>query len=248
MPQSVFDRCPSFRRFGDPRNPQHILPRRVITRGVVRETTIELHPPRLRVFRLTSSEHTLQTSGLSDLWLESSSATTVKDLLRDLAVTADSNPTDEYRVWKVEGSALSGSDYPMGKLQHEGSERLQLSENTLSDELIESGDAFVVEFSRDGKWLADERAVERRSAVGGGELALVLQDQVPQPLFSQDTDFFSRLGKSPSSTSNVVGPSVSATGAPSSSTLLKPAALITLSSNLRSKPAYDPGTLGLGNM
>ncbi|TFY74055.1 hypothetical protein EWM64_g9957, partial [Hericium alpestre] len=237
VPEHVWELFKSW--YGEP---QHTLRRTVITRGLSQQISIELHPPRLRVFRLVDDPVSVETSGTTEYTTTSSSARRVKDLLLDLASTIDPLSTEEYRVWRVEGATLGGSDYPLGKLIQQTAEILEPSDKTLADAMIESDDAFVVEFAKEGVWIVDEA---KRAVITGK-----LVEDVPPPLFSQESDFFSKLGKSSSSSTAIDSTSVSANGVlssdvPASSALLKPA--LPLSTTAR-KPTNEPGTLGLGNM
>ncbi|KAI0065534.1 cysteine proteinase [Artomyces pyxidatus] len=215
--------------------PIHPLSRRVITRGIAREPTLELFPPRLRVFRLVDASSSLTTTGSTQYVIHSSAATLVKDLLRDLANTVEPASVDEYRVWRVEGADLAGCDYPSGRLIQSGAEVLPSSEKTLADALIESEDAFVVEFMKDGRWIME---VPPAKALNGNGPDFGLPNNVPPPLFSQDTDFFGRMSGSTSTAS--AGPSSNISSSSKQS--------VTITVPFNKKPSIDPGTLGLGNM
>ncbi|KAI0311746.1 hypothetical protein OF83DRAFT_1177271 [Amylostereum chailletii] len=212
--------------------PQYSLPRTVILRGISHQPTLELHPPRLRVFRVIDAPGSVFTSGDAEHRITVSSARRVKDLLRDLADTVEPASVDEYRVWKIESEGLTGSDYPSGKIIQDKSTILQTSEETLDDALIADGDSFAVEFMKAGAWIVD---TSNRRPGDGSDATL---SGVPPPLFGQDNDFFSSSRFQSNKT-------MSPGAGPSTSTFFKPAASAPA---IRQKPAIELGTLGLSNM
>ncbi|TFY59459.1 hypothetical protein EVG20_g7789, partial [Dentipellis fragilis] len=232
--------------------PIHPLGRNVIARGILNQPCIELHPPRLRVFRLIDDPNSTETTGTTQYTLHTSSSRLVKDLLTDLAQTINPTSTDEFRVWTVTTATdLTGSEYPSGRLIQDAGEIVESKDETLDDAMIESNDTFIVEFAKDGKWIMGESPAEtmRRDKPD----PILADAGVPPPLFSQENDFFSKLSKSAktASTTSTAQPSLSssvtlAPPAVSSSSTFKP--FSAMNSQLRSKPANEPGTLGLGNM
>ncbi|THH21501.1 hypothetical protein EW146_g63 [Bondarzewia mesenterica] len=234
--------------------PSHPISRKVIRRGMRRQLGLELQPPRLRVFRLTDAPNSTASSSSRDkIFINESITASVRDLIKDLATAVGSTSTEDHRVWKVDAGDTDGSEYPSGFIissfrddEKISSEILEPSDRTLEDELIESTDAFAVEFAKNGKWLISLPIDKKTTAVSALDVA-------PPPLFSHDSDFFSRLGQSSTSTSTAVVSSISGTVSSSSiqasSVLLKPAAPISVSStNRRKQQSQAPGTLGLGNM
>ncbi|TFY56337.1 hypothetical protein EVG20_g8964 [Dentipellis fragilis] len=137
--------------------PNHTIRRQVVTLGIFQETCLELHPLRLKVFRLTDNLDSTETSGTSEHVIYVSSTRQVKDVLQDLARAIHPSLSEEFRVWRVtSGDDLDGTEYPSGLLLQQNTEILEPSDQTLPDALIESEDSFVVEFAQDGKWIMTE--------------------------------------------------------------------------------------------
>ncbi|KAI0032314.1 hypothetical protein K488DRAFT_12425, partial [Vararia minispora EC-137] len=206
---------------------EHALPRSVIRRGAMNSHDIvEVYPYRFRAFRVTDEPWKTETHGSTEYYIYASQAQSVRDLIRDLAEAVEPALTDEYRVWHVEASGLSGGDWPSGKLMdiNDTSTLLDPSDDLILDALIDSGDAFAVEFQKNSKWLVTKSDKAKDD---------------PKPLFSQGNDFFGTGRFKP-----VTGTKATSTvSTASSSSFLKPAAPI-------AKPAkiIPPGTLGLGNL
>lgn len=224
----------SMSRYGQP---THTLARKVIPRGISKEPSIELFPPRFRVYRLFDDSSATLTSGSTELSVEGSEAQLVKDLLPTLARTADPSTSEDYRVWKVQQTEPDdGDEFPKGKLVDLGAQILEFSDKTLSDALIDSEHSFIVQFKKDGAWVMD--VPPAKALHGNGPDTSSSLFHPAQPLFGQSADFFSRLAQS--------RPTMIVNGVPASSALLKPA--VPISSTVRKKPAQAPGLLGLGNM
>lgn len=227
-------RAPMPSRYGQP---QYVLPRRVIPRGMSKESAIELFPPRFRVYRLSddTSNFAPASAKSTEIYLESSEAQLVKDLLPLLALRADPSTSAQYRVWKVQlPEPEDGSEIPKRKFVELGAELVEPSDKTLSDALIDSEHSFVVEFEEHGSWIMDVPPAKALHGNGADTSSIFI---APPPLFGQN-GFFDRMEQSRP-------PSLNANGVPSSSALLKPASF---TPNIRKKPAHTPGTLGLGNM
>jgi ubiquitin carboxyl-terminal hydrolase 4/11 len=224
----------SIRRYGEP---EHTLLRQVIPRGISKEPAIELFPPCFRVYRLVDDSFAFVSLDSPDLYVKSSEAQLVKDLLPIAALTADPSTSAGYRVWKVQlPKPEGGSEFPKRKFVELGAELVEPSDKTLSDSLIDSEHSFVVEFNKYGSWIVDVPPAKALHG-NGADASSSSTHFAPPPLFGQG-DFFGRMEQSRP-------PSLNSNGVPSSSALLKPA---TFTPNIRKKPAQTPGTLGLGNM
>lgn len=201
----------------------HALPRKVITRGIMHEKSLELHPPRLKVFRLTDRVTDVRSLPMH---VQASSADAVKQTLVALvnAIRSESEPPDTvHRVWKLrEPSDSDGSLYPASKILANAT-LFPESDKSLSEALVESDDIFVVEFQENGKWIVDEDEATVHSQA---------------PIFNQNGDFFSKMMTN--TLSKIIPNGPTTTFANSFSRSLSPAAG-------RAK-FVEPGTLGLGNM
>jgi len=216
----------------------------VIARGILKEATIELRPPRLKVLLLEKSDST-NIHGSPHAYVTVSINDTVRYLCSRLAATVGSadkaTPANAARIWKVEGREFNGSLYPSGRLHCDGPEILTPSDQTLEDAMIEPEDAFVVEFWENGSFIIDPEKLPAKS----GSSTMVMLPEVPPPLFSSGDDFFSRMSNkqnswTASSSSKYASSSKSNQGFYKSSGFG--------STNIRNQTIQEPGTLGLGNM
>lgn len=218
---------------------QDPIKRRVITRGIQGEPSIELHPPRFRYFLLTDEPTHRMVHGDKDFYFTTSYISTTSALYRDLA--AKFNRTEEHRIWQVTLSTEpTGTNYPSGALSHSEARIIDPGDKLIGD-VISASDAFVVEFKENGRWVTENTDMDNTNDT------ITLEDHAPLPLFNQDNDFFGRMSGSSStsfgrSTFTVNG-LTSASSISSSSTLIKSTAI-----TARPKPSIKPGTLGLGNL
>ncbi|KAH9074760.1 hypothetical protein EDB83DRAFT_2353143 [Lactarius deliciosus] len=235
VPEAVWDWLTNL--YGTPK--QDPIKRRVITRGIQGEPSIELHPPRFRYFLLTDEPANRMVHGDKVFYFTTSSVSTTNALHRDLA--AKFNRTEEHRIWQMTlGTEPTGTNYPSGALSSSEARVIDPGDKLIGD-VIGASDAFVVEFKENGKWITDNvDMVDTNDTI-------ILEDQAPLPLFNQENNFFGRLtgssstslGRSPltinglASSSNISG----------SSTLIKSTAI-----TARPKASIKPGTLGLGNL
>lgn len=205
-------------RYGEPRIS---LPRQAIERGFSKQVLLELHPPRLKVLRMTNTLISVSPAG--PLQVVVSSQDTLKILCRRLADAVYPNfPIQtEYRVWKVDphGDDFDEPAFSSLKMPSSSPTLIDPTDRETVDSLgIQALDSFVVEFQENNHWLYD----------------------LPnKPLFDSNDSFFNKLGKpsAPSLSGLFFGPKA----APSYSSL-------TNGRNLPPSKALVPGTLGLGNM
>jgi len=228
---------PSF-RYGTSEQPP--IKRKVITRGIQGEPSIELHPPRFRYFLLTDEPAHRMIYGDKDSYFTTSYVSTTSSLHRDLA--AKFNRTEEYRIWQITlNNQPTGTNYPSGALNLSEARVIEPGDKLIGD-VISASDAFIVEFKENGRWIVSTTGKNNTNEAGTTE------DRAPLPLFSQDTDFFGRMGGSSSSTSRgrttlTTNGLTSPSSASSTSSLNKATTLAT-----RPRPSIRPGTLGLGNL
>jgi hypothetical protein len=135
-------------------------------------------------------------------------------------------------VWRLKECPPSeGSLHPPEDLAKDA-DLIPESEIPFSESLIDAEDAFVVEFKQDAQWVIKDEDIEPPPA------------GTPPPLFGDSDDFFANLLNP---TSKAKAPAVNSPAGTSSS--FKSAAVMPFGSGAtRSKPAPEPGTLGLGNM
>ncbi|KAI0084467.1 hypothetical protein BDY19DRAFT_971275 [Irpex rosettiformis] len=230
--------------------PSKTLPRKVITRGILQETTIELHPPRFytHVLLRTKSDNVLPPGGTT-CEVVLSSKNTVSDLQKAIvAAHFPNNATNlEYRIWKLEDSHTGGEMHiTVDDLIRIGATVLEESQSALDDALIDNGDSFVIELQSNGLWLVDAGLVPAKPGEATSQPPPDIN--APQPLFSPNSDFFSQMQQKSTPTSSTGS---SGTVVPSQATL-QPSALIkpvaSKDSRLLKTNALQPGILGLSNM
>ncbi|OCH87381.1 UCH-domain-containing protein [Obba rivulosa] len=225
--------------------PRYQLPRKVITRGLANEPSLELHPPRVTVYTLIAFAPP-GTFTVKPREVAISSKDTLSTVCRTFAEQFARFEVDrrEYRVWKLsDGASHPNIRYTPDLLKQHGASLLDRSDKTVEEEMIEAGDGFVVEFQQNGFWVVDPSEIP---ASGTGTLSESQQTEkaLPAgPLFSDGADFFGSLQKRPTS------PKRDAT---SVSSAFSPRRLwpdTGSSSEANSKSSTQlPGTLGLGNM
>lgn len=229
-------------RYGEP---EHPLPRNVIVRGILRETTIELRPLRLRVLLLEKSDST-NIHGPPHDYVTMSISDTVRNLCLRLAATVGgvekTTPANAARIWKVEGIACNGSLYPSGRLHYDGPEVLTPSDQTLEDAIIEPEDTFVVEFIGNGSPAIDPAKLPGKSSAS----VTSMPPEVPPPLFSAGEDFFSLKERRQNNHWSSSSSSKYASSSKSNQGFYKSTGFGSM--NTRSQTVQEPGTLGLGNM
>lgn len=184
-------------------------------------------------------------------------------------------PRVEYRVWKVDGHDLDGTEHPSAKLKAEGgvlfplpTDTAQISK-TLEEALVHSDECFVVETKIDGEWIVDARSIPKNPDIP--TITKDSEQDMPKenaPLFTPGTDFFSKYGSSssPSSSSmmqtttrpikgvdsvltnmfNTATEKNLILGVPSKSTTSF--GTLNTGKNKEEKSTLQPGILGLGNM
>ncbi|KAF8141639.1 cysteine proteinase [Boletus edulis] len=220
----------------------HPLPRSVIARGHLGEPSLELRPPRLKVLVLVDSQSD-GPIGPSHNYVTLSIKDTVMTLGKELVASVSARSNVLHRIWKIQPGEYAGSQFPASKLAVYGAELLEINDKTIEDALIEFDDPFVVEFQKDGKWIADQPS----------SVPLLTASSVPPPLFGGGEDFFSRLGKGSATTSvTQIQPRQVPSPAPSATSSVK-----AQDSHLahfksfgfsKNRVPQEPGTLGLGNM
>jgi ubiquitin carboxyl-terminal hydrolase 4/11 len=175
---------------------------------------------------LAKSDPSPALAGPSHPYATVSSQDTVSHLIQSLAKAITTEPTTvPYRVWKVEpvGDAFNRVEFPATELSSSEAKLLDQSTQTVEDALLVSGDAFVVEFQEDNKWLVDAAnlPVDRPIA------------PAPGPLFSSGTGFFDKI-----ESSSVFRPKDNNYRMDFSNSF----------TSTRLERKVEPGTLGLGNM
>ncbi|KAF9006082.1 hypothetical protein BDQ17DRAFT_1277689 [Cyathus striatus] len=231
VPQSVWSAFITW--YGEPRYP---LPRRVINRG--RFPAVEYHPPRFKVFTLTTSSFNVDTPTSNALFITLSSMETIQTLCTRLADAVSPNTVAKhppFRVWKlVTGhESWTYAEYPVDQLKAAEAKIIDASDKTIGEEDMLSNDAFAIEFKQAEGWMV--KNPEQESSLTASE-----------PLFASGKGFFDKMN-----VSTVSPPSTSFTTASSMygrSSSNKVASLaLTMGSRNAARP-LEPGTLGLANM
>lgn len=228
----------SFIRYGEPIHP---LPRQVIERGEFAPyTSIELYPPRLKVFLLTD---TLVSKTLPPLHqiVHISSRETITALCKHLASLMSQNPDDHdhppYRIWRLENfddehTALKiyGHDIETHAID---ARVLEASSKTLDDGGINTDDCFAVEFKKPSGWIVQEPLKPPITVLG-----------VPGPIFKSNEGFFNRMSTGTTKSSTAVTSVTSLTNTDDSYDSL----LMPVGKWKKKEKTLEPGTVGLGNM
>ncbi|EJF64133.1 cysteine proteinase [Dichomitus squalens LYAD-421 SS1] len=223
--------------------PKFSLPRKVIERGIMKEPTLELRPPKFSVYLLSTSSIPGQSTPPKEVVLSSTDTVTHARKAFAEAISTQKAAGGQYRVWRIPSQATSTELlYPVERLRTCGATELGTSEATVEEEFVDSGEAFVVEFMDRDEWTVNPSEFTSQP---NGTLPQLTPPPPPPPtqpapLFNSNTDFFSQLQqKSP--------PAVSTTAV----SLFKSGAVASAdkpSTSARPKTAREPGTLGLGNM
>ncbi|KAF5383617.1 hypothetical protein D9615_003721 [Tricholomella constricta] len=206
------------------------LPRRIIERGTSKQASLELRPPKLRVFRLAIAK----CNGPPYPSITISAGETIKALNAQLAATVAPIPhTQAFRIWKIDSvnDDWTSLDFPSSLLTTSEEKIQEDSDKTLEEEGIQSDDCFVVEFKDPSGWIVDAP-----QSVQPPPLTVAGRPGVPAPLFNSKDGFFNRMSKSIPSTSTTV------TGVDHFST-----STLSWKASIKEK-TLEPGTLGLGNM
>lgn len=221
-------------RYGAPPTP---LPRQTIARGINKNIiSIELHPPKFRIYLLTKDDASSQSSLLEPVTITLSTHATLKDLCSaSTSVVQTSTATDlpPSRVWRLGDANFNHPtrDLPVSKLA--AAEILDATADeskTLEAAAFESGDSFVVEFqdATTREWLVKNEA-----------------EAPAQPLFKSNDGFFNRMS---ASTSSIFSGSNTKSNNDAKAEVDKKMALVKKEKLKEKERWIEPGTLGLGNM
>lgn len=205
------------------------------------EPSVESMPPRLKVYILVSDDvpATSQEPVIVTMSLKDTVQKLVSSFTRAVRTSDTERPT---RIWRLDDSDYPTLEFPVSKLK-EGGNLLDVDGRQALDEaMIDSGDAFAVEFQTEQGWLVSD--TESQTLVSGASTPQSSASAAPATtkLFGTGASFFDQLqAKSSPSGSELVK---------SGSTILKPPASIKSSFTTRASksPQIDPGTLGLINM
>lgn len=200
---------------------------------------MELHPPRLKVFKLTKQDCTVNSDSASHPWLVLSAGDTISTLCTKLAesVSASALSHTPYRIWKLESEYddWSNLEYPSSQLFAAGGKIVESTARTLEEDGIQSDDAFAVEFKQPEGWIVETPKPVEKSV-----------NLEPAPIFNSKDGFFNKMGSSSTYTPpKTNGGIISAFNGSSSSSKIS---AFSLTTNNRNTKTLEPGTLGLGNM
>lgn len=181
---------------------------------------------------LMLAEVKLDMPGRQPEYVTLSTKDTVRTLCRELLAKLGLRTLEPYRIWKMPQGDYEGVQLSMDKFMSSGAELLEISDKTLEDAMIEFDDAFAIEYATEGKWMSDRFSITKE-----------LLDL--QPLFSQENDFFSKLGSPSRATQQQKRQQ---TPPSSSSSFSKSKEITPFMSQGLSRMKVEPGTLGLGNL
>ncbi|THH28573.1 hypothetical protein EUX98_g5618 [Antrodiella citrinella] len=212
--------------------PEYPLARKVITRGIAKQTGLEIMPPRLRIHLLVggngpASIQPFVTLSMSTNDTAETFVSTISTLFRAMRTIPTVKPP---RIWKLpEHEKIQQLEVSISKLK--GAALLDAEgRKTLDELLIDSGDSFVAEFPTENGWLVrDPGASTPQSSTSAA----------PSKLFEPSSNFFDKMQSSSSTSTALVKSDSTSLGAALS---IKPL-------GMRAKgPKIEPGTLGLANM
>lgn len=224
-----------FRRYGPPKFP---LPRTVIERGILKEASLELHPPKFHVYLLVPESIPGQTVPVKTVTV--SSTDKVNDACRVFAeaFASDKALPGLYRVWRIPSNAASdGMLFSASTLRTCGAMLLDDEQGSVEEEFVDSGEGFAVEFMSNATWV-----------VNAAEISTTPVPVPPPPptqsapLFNTGNDFFSKMG------TKSMKSSATATTAPSPFGLSNSQANVNKQGSSTRTKLHEPGTMGLGNM
>jgi ubiquitin carboxyl-terminal hydrolase 4/11 len=221
----------SFARYG---RPTVAVSRKTIARGEQKQVSLELHPPRFRVLRLSDAPaDSLKVETPSHPYITLSSHDNLRSFTQKVAksVSPTTGYMGPYRIWKVDTNAdnfdFDYSQYPLSQLDQDEKNIINGSDQTIEEALLETDDAFAVEFKGEQHWLVN-----------------LANQPAPAPLFNSNEGFFNRMGPKPL-TPTTKSYDTSITTFSNKST---PTTGISGKVNGILSKTLEPGTLGLGNM
>lgn len=166
---------------------EHPIARKVITRGINKETRIEFHPPRITLYRLVPGTGK-DLSGDSEVSFETSKAAKIDDVIaaaaQHLDLTVDHS---NLRAWRVDGVSSTldsletrGRDYPVGRLEEDDATlwpgNVTSLEHIVESTTLDHGDSLVIEQRIDEKWIVDD--VNPVPLLGGDWFAAKFPSQI----------------------------------------------------------------------
>lgn len=189
--------APFIIRYGQP---QHSLPRKVIELGLMRQTSLELHPPRLYAHVLLPPD----LGGTAATEFPPQVVTvSVTDTIADVnkALIQAIYPPEraegkKFRVWKFENAP---TDIPYFTVDH--IRRLPVSlqndgPETVHDAFLDVSDRFAVEATMNNLWIVPEDDVQQvASSVRKPTLSAISDFPIGahKKIFNSGSDFFSKL-------------------------------------------------------
>ena len=219
-----------FRRYGAAKMP---LPRTVIERGILKELTLELRPPKFRVHMLVPT--IIPGQSIKAKTVTVSSTDKVSDACRTFAeaIAVDKAATGQYRVWRISSNAgTEDALFPVETLRTCGATLLDGEQGLVEEEFVDSSEEFAVEFMMPtSEWVVNASEISATSAPPPPK---------SEPLFGNNPDFFAKLERERTI--------VPYTGTGSGTQPSKSTALTKVSSSSSRGKAGEPGTMGLGNM
>ena len=228
-----------FPRYGKAR---YELPRKVITRGVQAETSLELHPPKLMLHVLTNNAAPEGT--IPPRVVTVSANDTIEQLYEVVSSSLSGAGSRQRRIWK-----LSVSDTPWeqlscspDQLKQRGGVVLEPTRHTIDEKLVLTGDALVVEFQEDSDWVVNVSDIPQQpTSTPVSESQSTVAQSAPKR-FSEN-GFLDWIQKNSPTVSNVTS-SPAEPVLSNTSNRAGPSSVVTRSRG----STLEPGTLGLGNM
>ncbi|KXN92430.1 Ubiquitin carboxyl-terminal hydrolase 4 [Leucoagaricus sp. SymC.cos] len=218
--------------------PTHVFSRRVIPRGLSKEPTLELQPPRFKVLPLSNPRSAVRVPEPPCKLVDVSSSETMTMLCTMVSgvVASAQQITVPYRLWLVNPNdeGWECNAFPAERVWPANGKVLEESMKSIEEEGLANGDGLVVEFKQQDSWILDAKGMHE-------------QQQLPTvsvPLFNSKDGFFNRMGNVASSSKNKSSDSLSPFKTPPP----KSSSTVSLFGNSRNLRTLEPGTLGLTNM
>lgn len=239
--------------------PNHVLPRKIISEGVHKMKRVDVYPLKIFVFRMSAM--TPASSNKTTPIVEISKSATVEELINQVVEISTLDRSD-LRYWQVIGTVLEdrpleGIFYPSDRISDDNTQPFPDASyvgKRLDEALVESGDAIVYEYCSQGTWTVDMTTLNISKGVP--RVAPATTATVPTFFSPQSEEFKAKYGSGTHNAIKPLSPGAGFTPSSSHSTALTSfqgsASTTTPFSNGRvtsyTASSRSPGTVGLNNL
>lgn len=161
----------------------HELPRKVIGRGIKNEPTLELRPPRLRVYQLKTTPSDDDANSVPK-YISISRQAVLKDVFTLLFEAFNLRHDTNSRIWRITTPDVDGQYFPSSNLAKNEANLLPLlddassSRKTVEQLMLEESDGLVLELVGDDT--QSDQTMRFRGSVSD------------EPVFNSNAGFFSK--------------------------------------------------------